>query len=149
MREILFRGRRRDNREWVFGCYYKQTECYGDDTENHIIIASSEDLSYDQVLDYYYVDPETVGQFTGLTDKNGKKIFEGDIVKSEFTKMPYTVCFGEYSYEDEYGNEQSVCGWYNEDQGGYVTGFGCPDDWAIVIGNIHDNPDLFKERDKE
>ena len=141
MREILFRGRRRDNREWVFGCYYKQTECYGDDTENHIIIASSEDLSYDQVLDYYYVDPETVGQFTGLTDKNGKKIFEGDIIRCIATMCDGREMVGYIIYED-------CCFCVNENRTANLPAMDLCDAFE-VIGNIHDNPDLFKERDKE
>ena len=141
MREILFRGRRRDNREWVFGCYYKQTECYGDDTENHIIIASSEDLSYDQVLDYYYVDPETVGQFTGLTDKNGKKIFEGDIIRCIATMCDGREMVGYIIYED-------CCFCVNENRTPNLPAMDLCDAFE-VIGNIHDNPDLFKERDKE
>ena len=68
MREILFRGRRRDNREWVFGCYYKQSEFYGEKAEGIMIITSSESLCYDQALEYYAISEETVGQFTGLYD---------------------------------------------------------------------------------
>jgi hypothetical protein len=48
MREILFRGRNKHSREWEFGCYYKQTEFYGDEIEDHVIITSHEELSYDQ-----------------------------------------------------------------------------------------------------
>ena len=86
--------------------------------------------------------PETVGQYTGLTDKNGKKIFEGDIVESQYTQKPYLVCFGEYTYTDEYEDEQEACGWYNQDINGCITAFGCPESWATVIGNIHDSPEL-------
>lgn len=69
MREILFRGKRKDNGEWVEGAYYKQTLYYGDPCEKHYIITSTESLCYDQVFEYYEVDPETVGQYTGLTEE--------------------------------------------------------------------------------
>ena len=125
MREILFRGKDIISGEWIIGFLV---------SEKHI----GNWVKCEPVI------PETVGQFTGLTDKNGKKIFEGDIVESKFTKRPYSVCFGEYTYIDEYGDESSACGWYNEEAGGYGTAFGNPDDWATVIGNIHDNPELLE-----
>ena len=133
MREILFRGKRLCNNKWMFGSLF----CWNDG--DCFIVCDGIHHNH------YKVDPDTVGQFTGLTDKNGKKIFEGDIVESEFTKKPYLVCFGEYTYTNEYGDEESACGWYNEEKGGYVTAFGCPDTWATVIGNIQDNPKLLED----
>ena len=128
MREILFRGKT-DKGEWVQGVPFFEEERY------YII----EDLF---VCDEYNctgavnstVIPETVGQYTGLTDKNGKKIFEGDIVK--------------LFYKD--GFEIGLIGWSNID---FRYKFASPDGTAYgfdvtdifeVIGNIHDNPELLK-----
>lgn len=90
------------------------------------------------------VDPATVGQYTGLTDKNGKRIFEGDILYSIYSKMNYPVIFGKYSYVNDYGDEELSCGWLNEDNGGYKSAIGNTEDWAVIVGNIHDNPELLE-----
>lgn len=160
MREILFRGKRMDNGEWVEGSFLRDGEAHrfaeqeGLPFSDCYIVPKTE---HDNVRTYltqgillnttaYHVIPETVGQYTGLTDKNGKRIFEGDIVESVFTSKPYLVCFGEYTYTDEYGEEQGASGWYNEEEGGYKTAMDCTDVWATVIGNIHDNPELMEGR---
>lgn len=101
MREILFRGKRTDNGEWVSGYYVVRKRPYFKDKGvnlEHIIYNNMEieDGNYKQFVDTimttYVVDPKTIGQYTGVTDTNGRKIFEGDIVISDYI-----------GYEDERG----------------------------------------------
>lgn len=124
MREILFRGKRLDNGEWVQGTYYRQTEFYGTPQEKHFIITSTETLGDDGALEYFEVDPATVGQFTGLTDKNGKRIFEGDVVvatnRRRLSNKPYEVVYDPLSAYWQ-------C---------------APAREPVIVGNVHDNPDL-------
>ena len=140
MREILFRGKRKDNEEWVKGHL-------GIEVGNQIVI---EYCDFDDILDEYCVEerfiiPETVGQYTGLTDKNGlTKIFEGDIVRYELHEIKNTAVI-------KYGapKEESVCyGWYLDDNNGNTAFLFCrnfiKDYNCQVIGNIHDTPELLK-----
>ena len=129
MREILFRGKSKsiNKGEWIYGSFVEDTDL------NTCCIR-------DKSLVYELVDRETVGQYTGLTDKNGKKIFEGDIV--EFTnKFTHKKGRAEIVFE-AFKWKYSGC-YY----GGNPIVWLCIDDTSIeyeVIGNIHDNPELLE-----
>ncbi len=148
MPEILFRGKRVDNGEWVYGTYGRHTS-FDAMIIDRPYLDSNGDLT---ALNFWTVNPETVGQYTGLTDKNGVKIFEGDIVKEYKTKdkVKGVVKFGEY---------QSGINKYADDLGFYVEwttenflirelGYWCRKNMLEVIGNIHDNPELLEGSNK-
>ena len=128
MREILFRGKRTDNGEWVEGHYYKAKYCRTDDKLcDYITIPYMEQCNLPN--SHYIVNPETIGQYTGLADKNGTKIFEGDIVKRFW--------FGEMCiYQIDYDNGLAS---FIGRAGMKFTTFDYDSEEFEVIGNIYDN----------
>ena len=147
MREILFRGKKY-NGEWVEGAYYKQTEYYGDKTEAHYIITSKDELE-DNMMNAERVSPESVGEFTGLFDKNGKRVFEGDILKIAMASNSIvTYYYPPLVYPVNVVVKWDLCAWMWEtlcDDKRYIH---FPDAWCHyeceVIGNVHDNQELLK-----
>ena len=138
MREILFRGKRVDNGEWVYGDiihrrYYKNTD---------VVVIRTEDSGFDNYSDYE-VDPDTVGQYTGLTDKNGRKIFEGDIIHLEYSQVFFGgEYFGEYTAEVSYKEGCFITDGINNGDEIETPLSGFDNDELEIIGNIHDNPEL-------
>lgn len=128
MREILFRGKRAENDEWVFGdlrhIFYG--ECYP-----HIVDNSN---GLNNSVCGLEVDPATVGQFTGLTDRNGVKIFEGDIVHVKACSCCFTgyVIYwpeeARYACKTKSGIRYAICARLEFE----------------VLGNIYDNPELLE-----
>ena len=135
MREILFRGKRLDNGEWVYGYYVHigPVSC-----QRAYIIPE-----YTSAIYVKEVDPSTVDQYTGLMDKNDKRIFEGDIVSTDIAR-PYLIV----EFRDG-------CFMFNCNDGGkdyYDIMLPILEDaqteykYGEIIGNIHDNPELLEAR---
>ena len=132
MDETLSRGRQTDG-EWVEGYYAKVKLEMNLNQETHIIFPLDFSISlHDKTSKYYEVIPETVGRFTGLTDKNGRKIFEGDIVKRN-------VRIWIVEYDNKYAQFRMTA--HTEKGVSWSRNFELvPSDWCEVIGNIYDNP---------
>lgn len=133
MREILFRGKRKENGEWVYGNYAVTDN---NEKQQHFIFQNK---AFE-----FEVESETIGQYTGLTDKNGKKIFEGDIVTTDIDR-PYLIV----EFRDG-------CFMFNCNDGGkdyYDIMLPITEEpnteykYGEIIGNIHDNPELLEEKE--
>ena len=133
-REILFRGKRIDNDEWVYGYFWFIKEHYSPRISNrHYIKSIKNGLDYE-------VTPEAIGQFTGLTDKKRVKIFEGDILLSE--SWGANARSKRKTHIVEWGKVGWLASGYNGDMV-VKPSLDVKSDWQ-VIGNIHDNPELLK-----
>ena len=155
MREILFRGKQADNGEWVEGSLTSCGEYFSTITR----IVPAEHIIYG-----YDVDPSTVGQYTGLTDKNGKRVFEGDIIRYA-DKLDYEMYKESLEAPEAYEGVDFSDLW-TVDKVVYGIEWGYPafdlcnhefdcnglselsesmDYHYEVIGTIHDNPELLED----
>lgn len=165
-REILFRGKGKNSGKWIYGYYAKLDDTsycikedydrHPDNTKHYIVMDCMTDWGLPNDHRLYEVDPATVAQYTGIRDKDGTMIYEGDILAID--AYPYT-----YDGEQNYFAEV-VC---FEDMPGFglytfknpasdVRGISAGDTnymlkyqsftWK-VIGNIHDNPELMEGRE--
>ena len=138
MREILFRGKRVNNGRWVYGGIVPLDADSGYVFINESFLSESTLPVHELVKNYMHlVDTATVGQYTGLKDKNGKKIFEGDICQYKKTGRTVLVAW--------HGTMAGFVWNKKEDSSLYDFGelFRVHDKYE-VIGNIHDNPELLK-----
>lgn len=148
MREHLYRGKRIDNGEWVYGNLYeaKISGCYI--LAPRIKARKKDGVVIGDYFDVYEVYPETICEYTGLTDKNGNKIFEGDIVKTKYYGKD-SGCgqnFNEYDYFTVVFHEASFC-IENATRRFIITAESAKR--FEIIGNIYDNPKLIKKRGEE
>lgn len=151
MREILFKAKSISNGEWVKGAYLHQTDYYGEKCDKHYIIDGTE-TDMEGYGEHYLVDENTICQYTGLTDKNGNKIWENDIVTHTYTTYkddessypPFRSEKKQKNYVIKWDNTASFMGYRYHNgrnifpfkKGTVING----DD--EVIGNIFDNPEL-------
>ena len=130
LRIIKFRGKSIYGEDWMYGSLVKLEK------DRYSVIPPLNDIEVGKSIGMYEVHPETVCQFTGLLDKNGKEIYEGDIIK---------------------GFDITIEVWYSEDRACFIAEMKEPQNDVVdilggydtqrmeIIGNIYDNPDLIKE----
>lgn len=138
MREILFRGKRMDNREWIYGDLLQNIDA---------VKIREQEKSIRAIAKSFTVDPETVGEYTGLTDANGKKIFEGDIIQYQ----PDNALAPLRSFVVYDASEYSYPAFDLAKHDYEANGLQCAheDCCCEVIGNIYDNPELLEKQNEQ
>lgn len=142
MREILFRAKGKGSGKWLYGYYARLSDARG---LKDVLYAPAKNPNESNHT--YGIDPATVGQYTGLKDNSGKKIYEGDIIKSKQDGMIGVIRFGEYQTTNSENGECHL-GFSIEWYGKYSDLLRKDLGWWInlkIIGNIYDNPELLKE----
>lgn len=139
-REIKFRGKRLDNGEWVVGdLIHKNNGDVAIRTYLNVWVDNSDDI--DAYGEEFIINPATVGQYTGLKDKNGKEVWEGDIVDawSAGSHLPNGIIkWGALGCSFFIGTHTNSCCWK-------LSGNNKGHETFEIIGNIHDHPELLKQ----
>lgn len=138
MREILFKAKRLDNGEWVEGYYVYCRK------RHYILPVLNKAIGFDEREDEWVeVDPNTLCQYTGLTDKNGQKIWENDICDRK-EKCPEIVTYNKGDWQLDYsyalGKEKHFCACN-------LGFYACERECVEVIGNVFDNPELLEAKE--
>ena len=128
-REIIYRGKRCSDGEWVYGFYVESKYSWRGHKphKSWIVTGAISNGGFFNILGRYAVKDDTVGQFTGLLDKNGKKIFEGDVVRCGMRLYACEFIEGGFEFRDLSDSKLVLKAIVNH---------------SCLIGNIHDNPEL-------
>ncbi|MBW2334751.1 MAG: hypothetical protein JRF06_06585 [Deltaproteobacteria bacterium] len=140
MRAIEFRGKRVDNGEMVYGDLKHYNE--------QLLISVVDPENIEDTGDVFDVDPETVGQFTGLTDKNGVRIFEGDIITPCESHRMYAKIVGIDKFGLYLENISDIKNrdWKETRQRPALSWWDRFKEELLIISNVHQNPELLKEK---
>lgn len=133
MRELLYRGKRVDNGEWVYGNFV-ETETLDGKSMEYFIIEKQADGSQHKVF------PETISEYIGRTGDSGKKIFEGDILDDRDNKPHYVIVFDDGCFKVPSISEYKKEDFYTETADEFFFS------QSNVIGNIYDNPELLENK---
>ena len=128
MREIEFRGYNRKNKQWLYGFYLKNRGAH---------FVCPDEFANGKSWEDYEIDPDSLGQFTGLYDKNHHKIYEGDIVSNGWSELHYIrYSDGKWDVVDKWGNWLELLEFAHTDDCNNVIRE------IEVVGNMHDNPEM-------
>ena len=127
MREIEFRGYNRKNKQWLYGFYLQNRGAH---------FVCPDEFANSKSWEDYEIDPDSLGQFTGLFDKNKHKIYEGDIVSNGWSELHYIrYDDGKWDVVDKWKNWNELLEFAHTDYNNAIRGI-------EVVGNMYDNPEM-------